>query len=260
MQRMEKLVGRCTLVLGWAVGFLSAPSAWSQSDLSGNFVLNGGFEVLDKAPNTFDQLGRADGWEQVTIGLCELFSKQATVKTVGIPDNFYGSMQPYEGEHYAGFVAWKDDQRNNLQGGPEDPFMPGWNAYSEYPITELPITLKEGHIYEISFQVALAANSDRAMSGIGALVSPLKLHYQNRSFLSERPQVVSEKVLDQRGQWVEVKGRFKADGDERYLVIGTFPTAIFETERIIEGPDNQMAYYYLDGISIREVPTETPRD
>ncbi len=260
MQSMEKLVGKVTLVMGMVVGMKAATPALAQSTATGNFLLNGGFEVLDKAPNTFDQLGRADGWEQVTIGLCELFSKEATVKTVGIPDNFYGSIEPYEGEHYAGFVAWKDDQRNNLQGGPEDPFMPGWNAYSEYPITELPITLKEGHTYEISFRVALAANSDRAMSGIGALVTPLKLRYQNRSFLSERPQVVSETVLDERGQWVEVKGRFTADGDERYLVIGTFPTAIFETKRIIEGPDNQMAYYYLDGICMQEVPTESPMD
>ncbi len=254
MRKNSSAPGRMAAILAMAIGLLASPAGWAQTTNAGNFVLNGGFEDLDKVPNTFDQLSRADGWENVTIGMAELFDKGATAKTVGIPANFYGTMEPAEGERYAGFVAWKDDQRNNFSGGPEDPFLPGWNAYSEYPITELPITLKEGHVYEISFQVALAANSDRAMSGIGALATPLKLRYPNRSFLSERPQVVAEQVLEERGKWVEVKGRFKADGNERYLVIGTFPTAIFETKRIIEGPDNQFAYYYLDNISMREVP------
>ncbi|MBP8822904.1 MAG: hypothetical protein KBH07_04615 [Flavobacteriales bacterium] len=253
MRKGVRSFGRLTAPLA-AAAMLATLGSRAQGPTTGSIVLNGGFEVFDKAPNTFDQLSRADGWEHVTIGMAEAFTKGASVKTVGIPENFYGTMEPFEGEHYAGFVAWKDDQRNNFSGDPEDPFLPGWNAYSEYPITELPITLKEGHTYEISFHVALAASSDRAMSGIGALVTPLKLRYQNRSFLSERPQVVEEKILEERGKWVEVTGRFTADGNERYLVIGTFPTAIFETKRIIEGPDNQYAYYYLDGVSLREVP------
>ncbi|MBZ0207928.1 MAG: hypothetical protein K8H89_16560 [Flavobacteriales bacterium] len=221
-----------------------------------NLVPNGSFEEVSKEPKTFDQLSRAQGWGDVTIGMAELFSKSASVKTVGIPENFYGTMEPHEGARYAGFFAWKDDQRRDYDGDPEDPFMPGWSAYSEYPWIELPSTLKEGQVYEVSFQVALAGNSDRAVAGIGALVSPLELNYQNRSFLRERPQVVETKILEERGVWVEVKGTFKADGDERYLIIGTFPTAIFETKRIIEGPDNQYAYYYLDSVVLREVHEE----
>jgi hypothetical protein len=53
-----------------------------------------------------------------------------------------------------------------------------------------------------------------------------------------------------------VKGTFKAEGGERYLIIGTFPTAIFETKRIIDGPDNQFAYFYLDQIELREIEPE----
>jgi len=40
------------------------------------------------------------------------------------------------------------------------------------------------------------------------------------------------------------------------LILGTFPTALFETKRIIEGPDNQFAYYYLDHIVVNEVEQE----
>lgn len=233
-----------------------AGSSMAQTTDSPNLIPNGSFEDITKEPNTFDQLSRAEGWDNVTIGMAELFSNRASAKTVGIPENFYGTMEPQDGDRYAGFFAWKDDQRRDYDGDPEDPFMPGWSAYSEYPWIALPRLLKEGQEYEISFYVALAGNSDRAVAGIGAYLSPLKLNYQNRSFLRERPQVVEEAILKERGVWVEIKGRFKADGDEEYLIIGTFPTAIFDTERIIEGPDNQYAYYYLDNIVLKEVHEE----
>ena len=239
-----------------ALAGLSAIGLMAQTAGAGNLVQNGGFEQLNKEPNTFDQLTRAEGWNDVTIGLSDLFSKSVSVKTVGIPDNFYGHMEPKEGAHYAGFFAWKDDKRFDFQGDAEDPFKPGWNAYSEYPWTTLVTPLKEGHTYEVSFHVALAGNSDRAVAGIGAFFSTVELKYNNRMFLKERPQVVEDEILEKRGEWVEVKGRFKADGGERYLILGTFPTAIFETKRIIEGPDNQFAYYFLDHIVVKEVEPE----
>lgn len=228
----------------------------AQALMGKELVFNGNFELVNKPPTTFDQLSRAEDWGTVTLGLAELFDSTASVKTVGIPENFYGKIKPVEGEHYAGFFAWKDDQRFNFEGDPEDPFKPGWNSYSEYPWVRLNAPLQEGHTYEISFQVALAQNSDRAISGIGAFVSPVVLNYPNRSFLKERPQVVETDLLEERGKWVEVKGTFKADGGEQYIVIGTFPTAIFETKRIIEGADNQYAYFYLDQVSLKEVPGE----
>lgn len=235
---------------------LAGTALMAQPAESANLAQNGGFEQLDKEPNTFDQLSRAGGWDDVTIGLCDLFSKEASVKNVGIPENFYGHIEPQEGAHYAGFFAWKDDQQRDYDGDPADPFKPGWSAYSEYPWTTLSAPLKEGHTYEVSFFVALAGNSDRAVAGIGAYFSTVKLKYQNRMFLKERAQVVEVKILKERDTWVEVKGTFKADGDERYLVIGTYPTAIFETQRIIEGPDNMFAYYYLDNIVVKEVEPE----
>lgn len=239
---------------------LAVTGAAAQPAEAPNLVPNGSFEEVAKEPSTFDQLSRAEGWDNVTIGLAELFSKEASVKTVGIPENFYGTMEPQDGERYAGFFAWKDDQRRDFDGDPEDPFKPGWSAYSEYPWIALPRLLKEGQEYELSFHVAFAGNSDRAVAGIGGYLSPLKLNYQNRSFLRERPQVVETKILNERGTWVEVKGRFTAVGDEEFLIIGTFPTAIFDTERMIEGRDNQYAYYYLDNVVLHAVQAEEPAE
>jgi hypothetical protein len=59
---------------------------------------------------------------------------------------------------------------------------------------------------------------------------------------------------------VEVKGTFEADGGEKYITIGTFPAADFDTKRMIEGLDNKYAYYYIDGISVKLLPKEAPKE
>ena len=217
-------------------------------------VRNGGFEWVGEKPPTVDGLKDAVGWGNVTLGLSELFSRESKEKDVGIPVNLYGTMEPFEGEHYAGFFAWKDDQRRNWEGGTEDPFKPGWSVYSEYLQSELVKPLLRDSTYELVFRVALSANSDRAVSALGAYCSPRQLEYGHRRFLEEKPQVYVEEIQSEKGKWVEVKGRFVADGGERFIVIGTWPYAGFETRRVVEEHDNQYAYYYLDGISLRRVP------
>jgi hypothetical protein len=228
---------------------LSVPVLQAQSPAE--LVPNGGFEMVNKEPKTYDQLATATGWSNVTLGLSELFGPGASPKTIGIPDNDYGHMIPQEGERYAGFFAWKDDLRRNLGGG-EDPFVAGWSSYSEYAITELATPLVEGKEYDLSFWVALSGNSDRAVSGLGAYCGAEKLHHDHRRFLEHKPQVSVDAIVAVKGEWVEVKGTFVADGGETFLTIGTFPAAGFDTRRLVEGPDNQYAYYYVDNIHLRE--------
>ncbi|MBK8614563.1 MAG: hypothetical protein IPN85_14050 [Flavobacteriales bacterium] len=60
----------------------------------------------------------------------------------------------------------------------------------------------------------------------------------------------------ERGTWTTVKDSFEADGGEAYLIIGVFPYVGFDTKRIIEGPDNQYAYYYLDQLDLKLVTSE----
>ena len=227
-------------------------SALVAQSSSPELVPNGGFESVSAEPRTYDQLPLAEGWKNVTIGFSEVFSRSAPAKTVGIPTNDYGTQDPKEGEHYAGFFAWKDDQRRSLTAG-EDDFVEGWNAYSEYLIVELNSALEEGKEYEVSFWVALSGNSDRAVSGLGAYFGPEELHFNHRRFLDLKPQVSVDGILAEKNTWVEVKGTFVADGGESYLTIGTFPAAGFDSKKLVEGPDNQYAYYYADGISVRLV-------
>lgn len=224
---------------------------------SRELVPNGSFEEVSARPKTWDQLKLAMGWTNVSLGLSEVFDKDAPAKTVGIPANDYGSIEPKEGDRFAGFFAWKDDHKyNHFQEGDQNIAQSSWNVYAEYLQVELKERLVEGKTYRMTFHVALAQNSDRAVSGIGAYFSEIPLRYQHRRFLQEKAQVFHDTIIKEKGKWVEITGEFEADGGEVYLIVGVFPYGGFYTEKVVEGPDNQYAYYYVDHISVKEVVPE----
>jgi len=229
----------------------------SAQDRSLELIRNGGFELVDKDPSTYDQLGNASGWRDATLGLSDLFAPTASSKTVGVPVNDYGDIKPFEGYYYAGFCGWKADIQRNFDAYDEnDKFIPAWGAYSEYIKGELIQPLLEDSTYEVVFNVALAGNSDRSIKGVGAYFSELDLSYQNRKFMEEDPQVYSEKIIDERNKWTEIRGTFVADGKEKFVILGVFPYVGLESKNMIEGPDNRYAYYYIDGISLKRVAPE----
>jgi len=227
-----------------------------------NLVNNGSFENTAPAVKTWDQLDHATGWSNANGGSVDVFSKLSCNNAVGIPDNELGSTAAFEGESYAGFVAWKDDMRPNwkriLNGRDESPFKPAWNKYSEYLQMALTSPLTAGQKYDISFMVKLGDQSDRAVSGIGAYCSPVMLAYPHRHQLAELADVSSATIMDNKKDWVEVTGMFTAGGDEKYIVIGAFGPNM-QSSKVIEGPDNQRAYYYIDGIKLNLHP-EDDRD
>lgn len=228
------------------------PFGHSVSDIE--LVPNGGFETISKEAKTWDQIRLAEGWGNATLGMSELFSKSAPANSVGIPDNEYGSCDPKEGEHFAGFHAWKDDARFDWgSSDPEELFKPGWNLYAEYIQCELKQALFENRTYEVVFNIRLSKNSDRAVSGIGAYFGPQKMEYHHRHYLAEKPVVYTETITKDKENWVEVKGTFVADGGESWLCIGVYPHAGMDQTKIIEGLDNKYAYYYIDGVSVKEV-------
>jgi hypothetical protein len=51
-----------------AILFLSLVGALSSAAQSDQLVINGGFELLNGEPKTYDQITQATGWRNVTIG------------------------------------------------------------------------------------------------------------------------------------------------------------------------------------------------
>ena len=223
-----------------------------------NLVKNPGFDETNAEVTTWDQLDHATGWTNANNGTADVFATTGSTRSTGQPDNALGNAAPVDGGMYAGFVAFKDQQRNNwrrvLDGNDEAPFKSGWNGYSEYLQAELSSPLQAGKKYEISFRVSLAEESDRAVSGIGAYCSPAMIAEHHNHHLDVKPQVFSAQPITDKAGWVEVKGEFVAEGSEQYIIIGAFPAAGMEATRVVEGPDNQRAYYFVDGISLMFAP------
>jgi len=217
-----------------------------------NLVKNPGFEELSRPVHTWDQLSRATGWSNATIGTCDLFDKSACYTS--IPDNDLGTGTPaYEGERYAGFVAYKEDMRQNWKSmfwKDEDFRNPGYQNYAEYMQAELIAPLTKDQQYDISFRVKLSSGSDRAVSGLGGYCSPAVLAYKHPHYVNEKPQVSTAKLVNDKQNWTEVKGTFTADGTEKFLVIGAFPSAGMDNSKAVEGADSQRAYYYIDGVNV----------
>jgi len=239
--------------MGFSMAMLAATGLSAQT-AGPNLVKNHSFEDHARPVTTWDQLDRTSGWTNANGGSCDIFTDAAKGTTVGIPTNELGAnTNAADGKYYAGFVAYKDDQRPNwdrLLDGREDPYRPAFQGYSEYMQVELASPLTAGQEYDISIKMKLASNSDRAVSGIGAYCSPVPLAYKHRHYLDEKAQVVSKAVVSDKQNWTEVKGSFVADGSEKFIVIGAFPAAGMEKTKVVEGADNQRAYYYVDAVSL----------
>jgi hypothetical protein len=158
-----------------------------------NLVNNAGFEDLAKPVVTWDQLDHATGWMNANNGTADIHTKDAYINTIGIPDGEVGTgAAAFEGEHFAGFVAYKDELRPNLKRiwtAKEDHWRLSNQKYAEYLETALNGALTSGQKYDVTFRVKLANGSDRAVSGIGAYLSPTELKYHNSNYMQEKPQL-----------------------------------------------------------------------
>ncbi|MCI1753471.1 MAG: hypothetical protein LKM36_11565 [Flavobacteriales bacterium] len=141
---------------------------------------NAGFEDLATPVVTWDQLEQGHRLDPTPTTAPPTSSYQ------GCPHEHRGHSrrvkwapamrQPSKGEHFAGFVAYKDELRPNLKRIWPAPkrttgAFPTSNTRSTSQ-TALNGALTAGQKYDVTFRVKLANGSDRAVSGIGAYLSP----------------------------------------------------------------------------------------
>jgi OmpA-OmpF porin, OOP family len=122
---------------------------------------------------------------------------------------------------------------------------------------ELKEPLKKDSLYYLAFHANLSARASKACNNIGASVLVEPIEKRDRFPLYFTPTINSEKVLKQSVLgWKKVDGVFKAQGDERYLIIGNFyRDEHTQMERQETGKDG--AYYYIDDVTLRRaVPGE----
>ena len=221
-----------------------------------NLVYNASFEDNRECPRKIEALGVltiVEGWYQPTAGSADYYNVCGS-KDCGMPGNKLGHQPARSGNAYCGIYCSK-------------------TTYREYLQTELKEPLKKGAKYRVSYWVNLSSNSNCAVSSMGALLTTERVTDTVKGVLMARewselapgvrqsvatyykPQVVSDVLLADTAEWMEVSGEMTAEGGERFLTIGNFHAAGRSGIEEVEWVSGLLggAYYYIDDVEIRLV-------
>jgi len=220
-----------------------------------NIVPNFSFEEDDSCPKYINldhyefSLGCV-GWGQATadpacyFNACDTtaISIGRTTPWVGVPDNFIGHQNAYEGVAYAGI---------NMFGSG----LPNWRAYL---ITNIP-ALEIDTAYQVTLHICLASYSEFATDGMGVLFttygSPNQTIDTNFGIV---PQIdyTSYGVIADSVRWTTLTEVFVADSSYTSLIIGGFKN-ISEMNVITVNDSGSNphtnAFYYVDNVIVEKL-------
>ena len=219
----------------------------SETALSQNLVRNGGFEDFVECPVKMSNLNRdAEFWNAPTLGTTDYFNECSRTK-LGIPMNFKGKQEAFEGSAYAGLYLF----------APKD-----YREYIQVPLTE---TLQKGHRYQLSLSLSLSEKSDGAVMDIGAVFSekPLSIHIKRQlsheALASKSIKITHVKQFpatgfyDDKTKWMQLDLEIVGKGFENNLILGNFKsnggTHYMEFKDHTSQAEGY-SYYYVDDVSL----------
>lgn len=164
---------------------------------------------------------------------------------VGIPENAMGFQFPHSGACYAGFFLFSHGQ---------------YREYLQTPLTE---PLQKGKTYFFSMYVSLANYSQTYIEQLGFCFLGKEEHFNTSDVLSDLSPVYVklDKVKGDTAKWHQVTGRYKARGDEKFLIIGSFELGRIHKTRftfpkskrtVINKSSQRDAYYFVDDVRLVE--------
>lgn len=225
-----------------AIFILATAISFSQ-----NLVLNGGFEDFTSCPVKMSNLNRdAEHWSAPSLGTTDYFNQCSKTK-LGVPMNFKGKQDPYEGAGYAGLYLY----------APKD-----YREYIQVPLVE---KLEKGSRYRLILYISLAEKSDGSVMDIGAVFAekPLSIHTKRQlshGVLSSSPvqtthikQFPATGLYEDKQKWMELSFDVVAKGFETHLILGNFKSnagTTYVSNDKGANAEEGYSYYYLDDISL----------
>ncbi|HMP99595.1 MAG TPA: OmpA family protein [Cyclobacteriaceae bacterium] len=211
-----------------------------------NLVFNGGFELFEKCPGSWNEQFYREvlpGWTSANYGTPDYFHICST-GPAKVPVSWAGRAEPYEGDGYVGIFTY-------LTIRPD---------YREYLQTELTQALEAGKEYWIEFYYRLSEYSAYAVDRIGLHLSDSAIMVKHDRSLGIQPvlNIIKKEALDLRtGEWEKAWMRYTANGGERFLIIGNFYSNTKTEAYLIKhrkGMVNPMietgAYYFIDAVKV----------
>lgn len=210
-----------------------------------NLISNAGFEEYTSCPGSYSQTKtefRVKGWWGATLGTPDHFHS-CSQGEAGVPHNWAGVSDAYEGSGFTGIYVWMDNEVN----------------YREYLQSKLTEPLLKDSLYTISFRFKLSSYSRYSIDRIGLLLSDTLIQYPHDRVIQELPtcSFIQDAALTKNtGYWELAKFTHKAKGGEQYVTLGNFyDNEATKYYRIQFTPDQQemlrmSSYYYIDDVKI----------
>jgi len=235
------------------ITFILSILLFSSVAVAQNLVNNGSFESYAECPTADGQLHYAAGWYNPTNASPDLFHacSNSNGGRVGVPKHPGGFQYARTGEGYAAVIlfGWTPGDKKR--------------SYREYMGTKLRQPLEKGKTYCISMYVALYKQSRYAVRGPGVYFSNDSLFQLDLEPLRDvSPQLDNQGngFLNDTMNWTKLSWSYTPADNYSWMMIGNFrdneATAI-ETIRDIPEEQSTLAYYYIDDISVTQMPEDT---
>jgi len=212
---------------------------------SQNLVANWSFEQYRACPGTFTQ-SPADftvpAWQAGGLGSPDHFH-YCSRGEAGVPYNWAGVAEAYEGDGYAGLYLWMADGSN----------------YREYLMSRFAEPMVKDSTYYIEFHYKLASYANYCIDRIGLLMTSEINGVSHDKVIDKTPTlaIVRDSALTRTtGIWEAARFEYKAKGDERSLLIGNFSNDTdtrfyrIRSRSVSEPMLSGAAYYYVDGVVV----------
>ncbi len=211
-----------------------------------NLVPNGSFELFYRCPGNYSLEAaefRAVDWFSASAGTPDQFHA-CSQGGAGVPYNWAGVSDAYEGEGYAGIFLWLSNPKNH---------------YREYLQCRLTEPLVKDSTYRIGFRYKLSPYSRYCVDRIGLLLEDSVVKQANDQVMRRIPtfQIVHDSALNmQTGYWEKAFFEYRAGGGEQFVVIGNFAdnqaTTVYHLQ-FGDAPEEMLqvsSYYYIDDVTV----------
>ena len=176
-------------------------------------------------------------WSSATGASPDVFGPKVRVPAHWAAKGF-GDQKPHSGLSMTGITVFgceggKPHCREYLQIQLSEPLVEGQNYYVEFWASHLPRSLQ--------------------INNIGVYFSKEKVNLKTDVPLYFTPHMKADHIVSAgTGKWTKVAGRFQADSEADYLILGNFyPDSLTQSRTSVANHLNY-AYYYIDDILLKK--------
>ncbi len=196
------------------------------------------------------------GWHKVQDSdTPDYFNSENSDGKKNIFNTYTGGAKPKSGKGFIGIFCYRVQPQRNIRN------------IRELIETQLSATLKKDSLYRIEVSLCLDGESNVAIKNFGILFSGTSQRAEKDIKLTTaKPQIdFTSFYLDNTQNWITLQSFYKAEGNEKYIVLGNFKTDRNTTfKRIVPvvdkkkkkkwdlTSDEKATYYYIDDIVVEK--------